>query len=250
LFIFSKNDRIKEKYYINMFNLKNLIFSNNHSNSLEASKNERDELCKTIIDSSSLKAGFYLLIVLSTFIVTIGLLKNNIILTIGGMLVAPLLSPILSISLSLTIFNLKVFFRSIRIFIVSALVSLIVSYILGLIANFSLDQISLIEIMKAVDYTAFLIPIAAGAAGSFTWVKKDLNSSLPGVAITVTLLPPLTVMGLALSVQNFIIFQEALHVYLLNVLGIVIGSWIIFMAMGFYKSTKKIVEEIKLEEKN
>jgi len=101
-----------------------------------------------------------------------------------------------------------------------------------------------------VDYTAFFIPIAAGAAGSFTWVKKDLNSSLPGVAITVALLPPLTVMGLALSVQNFIVFQEALHVYFLNVLGIIIGSWIIFMVMGFYKSTKKIVEEIKLEEKN
>lgn len=233
---------------MNLSNLFKKIYSPEKSNSMSASKDERDELCDAIIKSSSLKTGFYLLLVLSTFIVTIGLLKNNIVLTIGGMLVAPLLSPILSISLSLTILNPKVFLRSIRIFIVSAIASMLVSYVLGMIAHFSIEQISMIDLMKANDLTAFLIPIAAGAAASFTWAKKELNNSLPGVAITVTLLPPLTAMGLALSAVQLDIFMEALNVYLLNVSGIIIGSLAMFVIMGFHKSAKKIIEKVAEED--
>jgi len=219
-----------------------------HCNSLSTTKEERDEMCESVINSSAPRAGFYLLLILSTFIVTVGLLKNSILLIIGGMLVAPLLSPILSISLSLTIINLKVFLRSIRVFLVSALGSLLLSFLLGLIIDFSLLEIELIRFMRATDLTFFLIPIAAGAAASFTWAKKELNSSLPGVAITVTLLPPLTIMGLALAGENFLIFREALNVYLLNVSGVIIGSLIIFSLMGFYKSAKKIIEEVEREE--
>jgi len=233
-----------------MFNIFKKILGTSHANSFVADKTERDELCKEIIETSSLNVGFYLLIILSTFIVAVGLLKNSTILIIGGMLVAPLLSPILSISLAITIINFRVFLRSIRIFIVSVLVSLITSYVLGLITKFSIYQIDLINSMKAIDLTVFLIPVAAGAAASFTWAKKELNSSIPGIAVTVTLLPPLTIMGLALAVENFLIFKEALNVYLLNVFGVIIGSLIIFMIMGFYKSSKKIIEEVEQEDQD
>lgn len=218
------------------------------SNSFVTSKDERDHLCETIINTSSLKVGFYLLLILSTFIVAVGLLKNNIILTIGGMLVAPLLSPILSISLSVAIFNLKVFWRSIKIFVISGAVSLLLAYLIGLVANFSIYDIELISLMGRGDLMAFLIPVAAGAAASFTWAKKDLNNSLPGVAITVTLLPPLTAMGLALSAQNLLIFRELMGIYFLNVLGVVLGSFIVFVLMGFNRSAKKVVAEIKKED--
>lgn len=237
-------------YILLMFNF--LKRNNNtvpSTNSFTTNKAERDNLCEEIISSSSLKAGFYLLLVLSTFIVTVGLLKNNLILVIGGMLVAPLLSPILSISLSITIVNLKVFLRSIRIFIISALISLFVSYILGLIAKFSLDQIDLVASFQVLDMTVFLIPVAAGAAASFTWVKKDLNSSLPGVAITATLLPPLTVMGLSLAVGNFFVLESSFSIYMFNVLGIILGSLIVFVMMGFKKSAKKVIQQVKLEDK-
>ncbi len=230
-----------------MFNLLKRNFSTKNSNTLSCIREERDELCETIINSSTPKSGFYLLLVLSTFIVTVGLLKNSIILTIGGMLVAPLLSPILSISLSLTIFNLRVFIRSIKVFLISTIASLCVSYFLGLIANFNIIQIELISFMRATDLTFFLIPMAAGAAASFTWAKKELNSSLPGVAVTVSLLPPLTVMGLSLSTQNFSIFMEALNIYLLNVSGIILGSLIIFIILGFRQSSKKIIREVQEE---
>jgi len=219
----------------------------NKNYDFRATKEERDVLCTSIISSSSPRTGFYLLLVLSTFIVAAGLIKNNLILIIGGMMVTPLLSPILSISLSITILNAKVFIRSILVFIISALVALLVSMFIGLVSNFDIANIQILEIMHSLDAATILIPIAAGAAASFTWAKKELNSSLSGVAVTVTLLPPLTAMGLALAVKNHQIFINSLNIYLLNVSGIIIGSLIIFLLMGFYKSSKTLVEQVEIE---
>lgn len=217
------------------------------SYSLRTTKEERDEFCFSIISSSSPSFGFYLLLLLATFIVTIGLIKDNIILLIGGMLVAPLLSPILSISLSLTILNFKVLLRSVIVFLLSALTSLAVAALIGLKTEFSLLGLEIIERMSSFDLTTLFIPIAAGAAASFTWAKKDLISSLSGVAVTVTLMPPLAAMGLALASGNNIVFHNALVVYGLNVAGIIIGSLAIFLILGFYKSAKKVIEEVNKE---
>ncbi|HZJ41633.1 MAG TPA: TIGR00341 family protein [Patescibacteria group bacterium] len=215
--------------------------------SFSASKEERDTLCTSIINSSSPRTGFYLLLILSTFIVAVGLINNNMILVIGGMMVAPLLSPVLSISLAITIFNLKVFIRSILVFLISTLATLLVSMFIGLVSVFSIKDIEMLNLMNLFNITTFLIPIAAGAAASFTWAKKELSSSLTGVAVTVALLPPLVTMGLALAVKNYNIFLDSLNIYFLNVAGIVIGSLIIFLLMGFYKSSKTVVEQVEIE---
>ncbi len=215
--------------------------------SFYATKEEQEVLCASIINSSSPRTGFYLLLILSTFIVAAGLIKNNIILIIGGMMVAPLLSPILSISLSITIFNAKVFIRSILVFIISALVAILVSMFIGLVSRLEINNMEILKLIHSFDIATILIPIAAGAAASFTWAKKELNSSLSGVAVTVTLLPPLASMGLALSVKNHQIFLDSLNVYLLNVSGIIIGSLIIFLLMGFYKSGKRLIQQVEIE---
>lgn len=224
-------------------------FTPNRNSIFLISKTERSELCEQVIKTSTPKGGFYFLLTLSTFITIIGLLKNSLILIIGGMLVAPLLSPLLSISLSITIANYKVFLRSIKIFLTSLLLSLILAYLLGTTINFNLNHIDLIEFMKA-DLAIFLIAVAAGAAASFAWAKKELNSSLPGIAITATLLPPLSIAGLALAVQDYSIFGNSMLVYFLNILGIILGSLIIFIVMDFNKSKRKLLTEVKEEEIN
>ena len=218
------------------------------SYSFATSKEERDNFCATIINSSSPHLGFYLLLIISSFIVTLGLIKSNLILLIGGMMIAPLLSPILAISLGITILNWRVFIRSVLVFLISALTSLIIAILIGLISPVDLESLEIIALMRSFDYYTLLIPIAAGAGASFTWAKKELNGSLPGVLITVTLLPPLTAMGLALADNNNILLRESWYIYFLNVAGIIIGSLIVFLLMGFYKSAKKLISQVEQEE--
>ncbi|MDA3803131.1 MAG: DUF389 domain-containing protein [Patescibacteria group bacterium] len=221
---------------------------NNYSFAI--SKGERDEFCSTIINSSSLQPGFYFLLAISAFITSVGLIRDSVILLVGGMLVAPMLSPVLAVSLSLTIVNFRVLIRSILIFIISTLASLLVTVFIGVISDFNLVTINFIQVMNIFSPATLLVPIAAGGAASFAWAKKNVIGALPGAAVTVTLLPPIAAMGLALGDQSYQIFRESLYIYLLNVGGIIIGGLIVFILMGFYKSRKKVVKEVEEEVKN
>ncbi len=247
---------LKYLYIYNLFFMKLFkIFKNiqnsesNNNYSFAISKSDRDEFCSTIINSSSLQPGFYFLLAISAFITSVGLIRDSVILLVGGMLVAPMLSPVLAISLSLTILNIKVLIRSILIFIISTLSSLLVTVFIGVISDYNLLSINFIQIMNIFSPATLLVPIAAGAAASFAWAKKNVIGALPGAAVTVTLLPPIAAMGLALANQSYNIFIDSLYIYILNVVGIIIGGLLVFILMGFYKSHKKVVKEVEEESK-
>ncbi|MDD3285667.1 MAG: TIGR00341 family protein [Patescibacteria group bacterium] len=211
------------------------------------SRSERNDFFHELINSSSLKGEFYFLLIISLFIVMAGLLKNNIVLLIGGMLVAPLLSPVLAISLSIIILNGKVAWRSLKVFLITTILSLLVSMIFGLVFPFRTNEI---ELMQKIGANGFDILIAAmaGAAASLTWAKKNLVNNLAGVAITVTLVPPLVIAGFGLAALDYNIFIGAIKTYLFNVAGIIAGSLIIFTVLKFHNAEKKVLAEVKQED--
>lgn len=217
-------------------------------NLFKISLNDRNKFCSIIIDSSAPKTDFYFLVILSSMIVSLGLLADNVILVIGGMLVTPILSPILAIALGIVINDAKVIKRSVRIFLISFILAFLVALTVGFFSSNKIGGVSLLNIMQPSLYT-LVISIVAGLAASYTWVKPNLNETLPGIAITVTLIPPLTAIGLAVSEGNWFVFGMVLKVLLINLFGIIASSSLIFSLMDFYKVRCKVVQEVKLEEK-
>ena len=217
-------------------------------NIFKVSQADRNKFCTNLIESSSPRTDFYFLVILSTLIVSLGLLVDNVVLLIGGMLVTPLLSPILALSIGILINDSKVMLRSVRILGLSFAYAIIISFVLGLFSATKVDQINLIKIMQPNLYT-FFIAVVAGVAAGYTWVKPNLSDTLPGIAITVTLIPPLSALGLALADMNWLFFGNILKVLLLNVFGIVVATLVVFSLMEFYKSKKIIAAEVKEEEK-
>jgi uncharacterized hydrophobic protein (TIGR00271 family) len=217
-------------------------------NIFKVSQGDRHKFCSDIIDSSSPRADFYFLVILSTLIVALGLLANNVILVIGGMLVTPLLSPILAVALGIVTNDIKMIKRSARVFIVSFVLAFLVAFVLGLFSSVKIGEIGLIKILVP-SLLAFFISLVAGLAASYTWVKPTLNATLPGVAITVTLIPPLTAIGLAVADRDWLIFGDVFKNLLLNIFGIIVASLIVFSLMDFYRAKEKLVKEIKEEEK-
>jgi uncharacterized hydrophobic protein (TIGR00271 family) len=231
-----------------MLSFLNVFKKHDSHNAFYLSSAERKAFCRELIDSSALTGSFYFLLIVSIFIVLAGLLKNSIPLVIGGMLVAPLLSPILGLSLALIIMKGKVLVRAFKVFLLTTILSLFVSMVFGLIFPFRTNEIDLIRQMSAGGFDLF-IAVLAGAAASLTWAKKSLSNSLAGIAITVTLLPPLAIAGLALAALDYVIFIDALQTYLINVAGIVLGSLIIFMVLKVKKTEKQVVLDIEQEKK-
>jgi uncharacterized hydrophobic protein (TIGR00271 family) len=217
-------------------------------NLFKISQKERNDFCAHIIDTSTPRSDFYFLIILSTIIVALGLLIDNVILVIGGMLVTPILSPILAIALGLVTKDARTIMRSLKIFSISFLLIFVTALLVGLISSINVSEIDLIHIMKP-NLLTFFIALIAGLAASYTWAKPGLNERLPGIAITVTLIPPLTVIGLAASHAEWSILETSTKTFFLNFFAIIIASLIIFFLMEFYKAKKKLEQEIKNEEK-
>lgn len=217
-------------------------------NLFKVSQADRNQFCTKVIESSAPKVDYYFLVILSTLIVAFGLLADNIILVIGGMLVTPILSAILAISLGMVINEYKVIIRSVRIFSFSIIFAVLVSLFAGLATNIDLTSLKLINSMTPTLST-ILAAVVAGVAASYTWVKPELNETLPGIAVTVTLIPPLTAIGLCIGDAQWGLLQNVFNVFVLNVVGIILSSLLVFSLMEFYKAKQRAVQEIKEEEK-
>ncbi len=217
-------------------------------NIFKIKQTDRNKFCSYIIESSAPRGDFYFLICLSALIVALGLMADNVILVIGGMVVAPILSPILALALGVVINDAKVIIRSLRIFFTAFAMVFGLTLVTGVFFSGNIGEVGLVQIMEPSLFN-FFVSLVAGLAASYTWAKPNLDETLPGIAITVTLIPPLVAVGLAVSHLEWVISLNALKTFLLNVLGITASSLIIFSFMDFYKAKKKLVEEVKEEEK-
>ncbi len=200
-------------------------------------------VCK-VIDSSSPNVDFYFLVFLSSLIVAFGLAANNLILVIGGMLVTPLLSPVLAIALGVVTNEQKLLFRSVKVFILAVFLGFLISFLLGLTVKVYVYRVDLIALMRPSVF-AFVVAFTAGLAASYSWIKPGLDKLLPGTAVTVTLIPPVVALGLVLAERSWFLFFRILEYLIINVFGIIAGALVIFILMEFYRSKRKTAIEIK-----
>lgn len=217
-------------------------------NTFKVNQEERKEFIKRLIETSTPSGDFFLLMILSVIIITFGLVINNIFLILGGMMVAPLLSPILAIAMGVAIFDARLFLRSLVVFIIACILAVIaavlVSYfsvVPGDVAGF-LAKISLRE-------SYFYVAFVAGIAAAITWAKPSLSATLPGVAVTAMLVPPLSAVGIGIAAFNWVLVKDALLLFNLSFIGILIPAIIIFVLMNFKEAEDEIKKAVKKEEK-
>ena len=217
-----------------------------NNNTLKISKTTQVRVVSELIESSRLDADFYLMLVLSAVVVTLGLIVGSTAVVIGGMLITPLLTPILTLALGLVIADRTVIWRSARIILQSLGIVLGVAVTLGFLfplknPNGEID----LRLISNIPY--FLIAFAAGLAATFSWTHKKLSAMLPGVAIAVSLLPPLSVVGIGVANLSIAMVRGSLLLFLLNLFGVVLGSMLIFSLLNFNRAKKETEKKIKAE---
>jgi uncharacterized hydrophobic protein (TIGR00271 family) len=181
---------------------------------------------------------FFLMVVLSCVIATLGLIINSGTVVIGAMLVAPLMSPILGISLSTIIGDASLFRKSLEALLKGILLAVAISAALGLLAstgefNFLAELPS--EILGRTRPTLFdlAIAIAGGTAAAYALSQPHMAATLPGVAIATALMPPLCVVGIGLSQRQRDVFGGALLLFLANLVAIGFAGSLVFYLLGF-----------------
>lgn len=184
-----------------------------------------------MIEQSRPSKDFFLMIALSVLMAAFGLIMNNIPVLIGSMLVAPLLSPVLSLALGFTISDTTLVQRSLITIGKSIIVAVIAAATATLLFGNGTDMSS--SYMEP-SLLHIAVAIVAGLAASFAIVKKELNEMLPGVAIAVALIPPIAMTGVGLAKGSWIVMTNGFIIFLLNVIGIVFAAMVTFSLMNFY----------------
>lgn len=157
----------------------------------------REELYADIEAHCRLSRVFVVLVILSSTVAAIGLLRSSVALIIGAMVIAPLLGPNAALALATTLGDLSLARRALR----SNLVGVVVAFVFALLVGwgFQVDPaLPEIAARTEVGLADIALALASGAAGALAFTA-GAPTSLIGVMVAVALLPPLAVVGMLLG---------------------------------------------------
>ena len=176
--------------------------------------------------------SFYFLLGLSGVIATLGLLADSVAIIIGAMIIAPLIGPITGIAYSTTIANRRLLRRSFLTLATGTIFTIFISFLIAWIIG--LKTITP-EILSRTNPTLIdlVIALAAGAAGAFANTRRRIADALPGVAIAVALVPPLSVVGIGLAFRNSSLAFGASVLFITNLTGIIFSGVIILLLQSY-----------------
>jgi uncharacterized hydrophobic protein (TIGR00271 family) len=206
------------------------------------------ELFLNLKDAARLNSTYVLLMVLSSLLATLGLFLNSPSIVIGAMVLAPLMSPIISLSMGILRSDAELSRKSFSTLFVGMLIALLLSALMAYLLPFQ-EVTNEIEGRLHPSTLDLLVAVLSGVAGAFANARENIAKSLPGVAIAVALVPPLCVSGIGLGWLNVEIFSGAMLLFLTNLTGIIMAAGLSFMVMGFapfLRAKKGIVLSIVL----
>jgi uncharacterized hydrophobic protein (TIGR00271 family) len=189
--------------------------------------------------ASSPGFNYFVLIILSCIIATFGLITNSAAVIIGAMLVAPLMSPILGLSLASIAGERQMFQRALLALLEGAVLAIVLSAALSWLAYvLPLGVLNELpnEVLSRTRPSPFDlgIALAGGAAAAYALAQPNLSAALPGVAIATALMPPLCTIGIGLSLSNSDVTLGAALLFLTNSIAISFAGIIVFVLLGFH----------------
>jgi uncharacterized hydrophobic protein (TIGR00271 family) len=206
------------------------------------SAEERIEVYKAIRRAARPDADYFVMIGLASAIASLGLLLNSPAVIIGAMLVAPLMAAIVGLGMGIMMGDLRLLKLAASATLRGMLLAIGVGLFTGLLAPSSIQTV---EVLSRTRPTLLDlgVALASGAAGAYALCRKDVSTSLPGVAIAAALVPPLATMGVGLSHGSWAIAGGALLLFVTNLVAISAASVIVFLLFGFRPSaeTERVV---------
>lgn len=178
---------------------------------------------------------FAILLVLAASIASFGLLGDSVAVVIGAMIVAPLMLPIMGLAFSISIGDRARIVNSLLVSLAGIAMAVTVGFLLTLPVAGLLHPQNNGQIMArtAPHLLDLLAALATGMAGAFALARRDVSDTLPGVAIAVSLVPPLANVGILLALGQPELASGSLLLFVTNYVAILLTGTLVFVLMGF-----------------
>lgn len=194
-------------------------------------------------DHSSKQSAFWSMLVLSGIIATAGVLADSTATVIGAMIIAPLSTPIMGIALGMV---KRERLRAGSFVLAGALVVVSIGIGIALLMPGSIDVTGNSQIAGRTSPTLLdvIAAIATGVAGAVALARRDVAAVLPGVAIAISLVPPLAVVGICLGSGAIGHALGALLLFLSNLVALVLAGTLIFAALGYSDEATRMSRQV------
>ncbi len=194
-----------------------------------------EDLDLTVGDSESKRSAFWTMLALSAVIATAGVLSDSTATVIGAMIIAPLATPIMGIALGIAKRDSITSRHAMRFVTLGAalVVTVGVAFALLLPSSYDLLGNSQISGRTSPGLLDLVAAVATGFAGAVAMARRDVAAVLPGVAIAISLVPPLAVVGVCFGQGAFTLALGAFVLFLSNLLALVLAGSLVFATLGY-----------------
>lgn len=181
---------------------------------------------------------FGVLLFLATIIATVGIINDSTATVIGAMIIAPLMLPIMATATALVVGNMNRAIQSSLLVAAGVGGVIVLSWLMGLLYP---ETISFTENSQILSRTSprlldLIAALASGAAGAFCMSREDVADSLPGVAIAISLVPPLCVVGISLAYSEWASALGAMLLFITNMLAILLAGGGVLALLGLTRA--------------
>jgi uncharacterized hydrophobic protein (TIGR00341 family) len=190
----------------------------------------REELYQDILGVTQFTKVYLVMVVLSSLVAAIGILRDNVAVIIGAMVIAPLLGPNVALSLATTLGDEKLGRTALKTTVVGILVALAISVCLGMAVPVD-TTIRELTSRAEVVLGDIALALAAGTAGALSFTT-GLSSTLIGVMVAVALLPPLVAFGLLMGAGKITMAMGAFLLFMTNIICVNLSGVATFLVQG------------------
>ncbi len=199
---------------------------------------DKNNAINSLVERATPDFDFFFMVTLSVFMASLGLLAGSETIVIGSMLIAPLLYPILGISLGLSMSDPVLLRQSAWTVVKASVIAVGASSVAAIFFSSThsgvIKETSIIVSNSAPSLISLLVGIVAGIAVVYAIVKPKLSETLPGIAISVALIPPLAAAGIGFAWFDINIAFGSLATFFVNVFGIITAGMVTFSIMSVY----------------
>lgn len=210
---------------------------------------EQKKLVEKLIEDSRMDINYYLMLILSSVIISLGLIIHNDVVVIAGAFVAPILSPILAFGIAVVTGHGQALWRSFKIIVQSVVVVMLVAYFSAFVF-ITLEGTAIdLAVVDRPYLIYFLIAVAAGMAVAIAWAIPHLSLTIPDMAVSLALLPAVAATGIGAVLGDVSVISSSARMFGLNLLGLTLASALVFSLLGYARTRKKESQILAQEKK-
>lgn len=190
----------------------------------------REELYADIERTVRISWIYFIMIIFSAIVASIGIFRNNVVFIIGAMMIAPMLGPNLALSFATTLGDMHLAQKAGKAIAISVISVLIPSIFIGFF--FKVD-IAIPELISRTEMSLgdVVLALIAGSAAAIS-ITSGLFTALIGVMVAVALLPPLVALGMLAGAGHWKLALGAFLLFVVNLICVNLAGVLTFILQG------------------